>query len=294
MARATYTLAEDGFPARDADTWTEEKLMILECYVTAFAKACAKAGGWYGLDLFAGAGLNYSLTRSAAIPGSPLILLEAQAPKATCVLLNELDGRARTALETRCAPYGERARIYGRDANTIIGEMLAKVPAAAPAFAFLDSEGSELDWQTVEAISAHKASRPNKVEQLILFPTDMGFVRLAPDHPELVTRIFGHERWIEIFERRRAEQITADEARGEYVRLYAAGLRDLGYRTVLDRQITKGDGSPMYFLIFATDHDAGERIMNHCFDRVRIRVQEELGQATLFPSPPRRKRLSEE
>jgi three-Cys-motif partner protein len=268
--------------------------MILECYVTAFAKACTKAGGWYGLDLFAGAGLNYSLTRSAPIPGSPLILLEAHAPKATRVLLNELDGRARAALEARCAPYGERARIFGADANTVVGGMLADVPKAAPAFAFLDPEGSELEWPTVEAIAAHKAGHTNKVEQLILFPTDMGFVRLAPDHPERVTRIFGHERWIDIFERRRADQITADQARGEYVRLYAAGLRDLGYRTVLDRQITKGDGSPMYFLIFATDHDAGERIMDHCFDRVRIRVQEELGQATLFPSPPRRKRLSEE
>ena len=294
MARATYTVVDDGFPARDADTWTEEKLMILECYVTAFAKACGKAGGWYGLDLFAGAGLNYSLTKSAAIPGSPLILLNAQAPGATRVLLNELDEPARSALVARCGPYGERARIFHADANAVIGAMLAEVPPVAPAFAFLDPEGSELDWQTVQAIAAHKAGRPNKVEQLILFPTDMGFVRLAPDDPELVTQIFGHERWIEIFDRRRAEQITADQARGEYVRLYAAGLRGLGYRTVLDRQITKGDGSPMYFLIFATDHDAGERIMDHCFDRVRIRVQEELGQATLFPSPPRRKRLSEE
>ena len=294
VGRATYTVLDDGHPARDADTRTEEKLMILECYVTAFAKACAKAGGWYGLDLFAGAGLNYSLTRASPIPGSPLVLLDAQAPMATRVLLNELDERARGALQARCAPYGRRAQIYAADANTVIREMLAEVPTAAPAFAFLDPEGSELDWQTVEAIAAHKADRPNKVEQLILFPTDMGFVRLAPDHPERVTRIFGHERWVEIFERRRAGQITADQARGEYVRLYAAGLRDLGYRTVLDRQITKGDGSPMYFLIFATDHEAGERIMDHCFDRVRIRVQEELGQATLFPSPPRRKRLTEE
>lgn len=294
MGRATYTLLDDGFPARDADTWTEEKLMILECYVTAFATACAKAEGWYALDLFAGAGLNYSITRAAPISGSPLILLDAAAPKATQVLVNELDDQARAALGARCAPHEARARIFGADANSVIREMLAVIPTAAPAFAFLDPEGSELDWQTVEAIAAHKAHRRNKVEQLILFPTDMGFVRLAPDHPELVTRIFGHERWVETFERRRAGRITADQARGEYVRLYAAGLRELGYRTVLDRQITKGSGAPMYFLIFGTDHEAGERIMDHCFDRVRIRVQEELGQATLFPSPPRRKRLSEE
>ncbi len=294
MGRATYTVLDDGFPARDADTWTEEKLMILECYVTAFAKACARAGGWYALDLFAGAGMNYSVTRSAPILGSPLIMLEAEAPRATQVLVNELDERARAALEARCAPYKNRVRISAADANGVIDELLTEVPTAAPAFAFLDPEGSELDWQTVEAVAAHKAHRRHKVEQLILFPTDMGFVRLAPDHPELVTRIFGHEQWVEIFERRRAGQITADQARGEYVRLYAAGLRELGYGTVLDRQITNSSGAPMYFMIFGTDHEAGERIMDHCFDRVRIRVQEELGQGTLFPSAPRRKRLGEE
>lgn len=197
MARATYTLVDDGFPARDADTWTEEKLMILDYYVRAFAKACAKAGGWYGLDLFAGAGLNYSLTRSAPILGSPLVLLDAEAPKATRVLVNELEDQARAALEARCAAYLDRVGIFAGDANAVIGDMLAEIPKNAPAFAFLDPEGSELDWQTVEAIAAHKAGRANKIEQLILFPTDTGFVRLAPDHPELVTRIFGHEEWIE-------------------------------------------------------------------------------------------------
>jgi hypothetical protein len=57
----------DGYPARDAPAWTEEKLMILECYIQAFARACRKAGGWYCLDLFAGTGLNYSLLRSVEI-----------------------------------------------------------------------------------------------------------------------------------------------------------------------------------------------------------------------------------
>ena len=52
----------------------------------------------------------------------------------------------------------------------------------------------------MQAIADHKRDKsPNKIEQLILFPTDTGFVRLAPDHPELVTRIFGHEEWKEIY-----------------------------------------------------------------------------------------------
>ena len=124
----------------------------------------------------------------------------------------------------------------------------------------------------------------------------MGFVRLAPDHPELVTRIYGHDRWKLIYERHSANKITAEQARSEYVRLYAEGLTNLGYRTVLDRQIKKSNGSAMYFLIFATDNDAGEKIMDWVFDRVRMRVNEELGQTTLFEmeSGPRERRLSDE
>jgi hypothetical protein len=66
MARATSHKAADGYRARDAAAWTEEKLMILDAYLKAFAKACAKAGGWYGLDLFAGTGRNCSARKPDA------------------------------------------------------------------------------------------------------------------------------------------------------------------------------------------------------------------------------------
>jgi three-Cys-motif partner protein len=296
MGQATFHTAADKFPARDAASWTEEKLMILDAYLNAFAKACQKAGGWYGLDLFAGTGLNWSTTRDAPINGSALIALEASEPRATQVILAEKHPGAFEALTHRTERYGARAIRINDDANRIISDMLSLVPRRAPAFAFLDPEGSELEWPTVEAIAEHKRGRsPNKIEQLILFPTDMGFVRLAPDHPELVTRIYGHDRWKEIYERRSAGQISAEQARSEYVRLYAEGFKQLGYQTVLDRQITKANGSPMYFLVFATDNAAGEKIMDFVFNRVRIRVNEELGQTTLFDmeSGPRERRLGD-
>lgn len=295
--RPTYEQASDGHPARHADTWTEEKLMILESYAQAFAKACTTARGWYGLDLFAGTGMNYSTTRNAEMRGSPLILLDASPPEAIQVLLSEFDKGTLRALEARCEPYGDRARIYHGDANELVHEMLAQVPVKAPAFAFLDPEGSELHWATVEAIAAHKHGQPRKIEQLILFPTDMGFVRLMADHPEKVDRIFGPGDWRSIADARRAGEIDPDQARGAYVRRYANGLSDLGYATVLDRQMRTQSGSPLYFLIFATDHPAGERIMDNVFDKVRLRVIEELGQGKLFdmaePRVPRRKRLGD-
>ena len=270
--------------------------MILDAYLRAFAQACRKARGWYGLDLFAGGGLNWSEVRDGEINGSPLIALEAEAPPASLVVACEHDRKACKALAARTARYGDRAEVFRDDANQAIARMLAPVDKRAPAFAFLDPEGSELDWATIEAIADHKRSvNPNKIEQLILLPTDMGFIRLIPDYPEKVTGMYGHDRWQEIDERRRSGQLSADDARTEYVRLYAAGLKELGYATVLDRQITKANGQPMYFLIFATDHSAGEKIMDHCFNQVRMRVAEELGQGTLFshPSGPRRSRLDE-
>ena len=244
--------------------------MILESYLKAFAKACKTAGGWYALDLFAGPGLNWSETRNEARDGSPIIALEAESPAATQVIAAESYQKSFEALRQRTAQFGDRVLLFNGDANKIVAEMLALIPTGAPAFSFLDPEGSELDWKTVEAITNHKRGHsPTKIEQLILFPTDTGFMRLAPGYPDFVTRIFGHEDWRAIYKRRQANELSADEARSEYVRLYAEGLKQLGYKIVLDRQITKASNQPMYFLIFATDHEAGERIMDHCFDQVR-------------------------
>ncbi len=89
MGQPTFHIAADGYLARDAQSWTEEKLMILEAYLNAFAKACQKVGGWYALDPFAGTGLNWSTTRDAPVNGSALIALEAEPPCATKVIIAE-------------------------------------------------------------------------------------------------------------------------------------------------------------------------------------------------------------
>jgi hypothetical protein len=101
----------------------------------------------------------------------------------------------------------------------------------------------------------------------------MGFVRTLPLEKHLsetaaakITAMYGHDRWRAIYDRRRAGAINPEAARTEYVQLYAQGLRELGYEHVQERQITKEGvggraGSPMYFLIHASDHDAGERII---------------------------------
>lgn len=289
MGKAEYQLAADGFPARVAPSWTEEKLRILSCYLAGFARACKSAGGWYGIDLFAGGGLNISKTTGQQIAGSPLRMLEAGTPAATCIVAVEHQPNLVAALRARAEGFGDRCHIVEGDGIAEIARVLELVERRAPAFAFLDPEGAELAWSVVSAVGGHKTAPAKKVEQLILFPTDTGFVRLLSlnrplesDYADRVTNMFGHDGWRDIWEARRAGRIQAPEARERYVRLYAEGLRGLGYLHVQERRIAGDRGQPMYYLLFATDHPTGETIMAHCFDKKHLQVPEELGQQSLF------------
>lgn len=284
-----HAKASDGLPARLAPSWTEEKLRILSCYIQAFARACRSAGGWYGIDLFAGGGLNISKTNGGEIWGSPMRMLQTPMPLATEIIAAEQDPRLAAALRSRTEDYGERIHVIQGDGVAEIGAILQRVERRAPAFAFLDPEGVDLAWTVVEAIARHKPPGAKKVEQLILLPTDTGFVRLLwlkkkleSAHVASIDAMFGNQKWRLIFQERRAGRISAAEARDAYVKLYARGLHELGYLHVQDRRIEGDRGQPMYFLIFASDHPAGDQIMAHCFDKRHLRVQEELGQQTLF------------
>lgn len=297
MAEARLVDAGDGHKARVAALWSEEKLGILSGYLRQFARVCKGKAPWYALDLFAGGGYDYAESREEVIPGSPLIALTAgppDAPGATEVVMAEKNDQAFRALESRTRAFGDRARLFHGDSNLLIAEMLESIPRQAPSFAFLDPEGSELDWRTVEAVADHKRGYSRtKIEQLILF-SDAGVSRLAGEFPEYVTRVFGHEAWTEIRDRRERQELTAEEARTAYVQMYAEGLkRDLGYENVIERQIQTPRGLPMCFLIFASDHHAGHDIMDNRFDRVRLDDQVARGQGTIFqlPAAPRRRRL---
>lgn len=51
---------------------------------------------------------------------------------------------------------------------------------------------------------------------------------------------------------------------------YVQGLRSLGYAFVpAPRLISTPNGHPLYFMIFASDHEAGDKIMSWCLQNVR-------------------------
>jgi hypothetical protein len=59
MSEVDGTLADDGLLAREAGSWTADKLAILRCYLPAFGLACSgKTKRWNFADGFAGPGVN--------------------------------------------------------------------------------------------------------------------------------------------------------------------------------------------------------------------------------------------
>lgn len=279
-----------------AGPWTLDKLQIIWRYLRAFSHACKKAPAHHFVDAFSGPGVN--LIGEERVAGSPILGLEADPPFSSCLLL-EYDSDVVDVLRQRTQRYGTRANVIRGDCNVdLLPAMRESLGPWDPALVLLDPEGTELSWHTVVDIARFKTKK-TKLEQLILLATHTGFLRmLAKDGrvdewaAEKMTYLYGNEEWRDVHARRVNEEISTDEATTEYVQLYGNGLRGLGYKHVLDREIRDHGfhGRLRYFLIFATEHEAGYSIMNHIFNTVT--AAEPDPQLSLFP-PKRRRRIEE-
>ncbi len=262
---------------RKGRPWALEKLELLRYYLGGrgykgggFVMATRSARARYYLDLFSGSG--QSVLDDREVDGSPLIAAKAD-PAFTRLVWVDASARNAASLRAHRADYpSRRIDVHHGDANVVIDEILASLPRTDPTIAFLDPEGSELHWSTVEKLGHHKAR--NKIEQFILFPYNMGIVRFMPRDPEKMVHedkldrmMPSRSRWRSIYVQR--AEVGAAEYRRLMLQEYVRGLGDLGYRHVPEpRLVPRPDGRPLYFMIFATDHAAGLNIMRAAFEQV--------------------------
>lgn len=276
---------------RDGGAWAAEKLEFLRYYLGGvghrgggFMKVTQRAGGSAYIDLFAGPG-QVRLPTGAVIDGSPLIAAQAT-PSFSRLFWSDADPGNAASLRAHRAGFPDRhIDVLEGDANALIDGILADVSRTQPALAFLDPEGSELAWETVRKISAHKPPPHNKIEQFILFATDTGIVRFFPRDPSKLTCADRLDRmlpdpaaWRGLYALR--DRLAAAEFRRRLVGLYVHGMQQLGYRHVPEpRLVCRPDGRPLYFMVFATDHEAGERIMRSALQKVATTMR----QPSLLP-----------
>jgi three-Cys-motif partner protein len=264
--------------------WSADKLNLLKCYLGGepgrggFLPATLRAGQRFYIDLFAGAGQNRVSETGQVIDGSPLIAIKAGPPTFTHLHRVESNSRNVASLESHRRDYPSRQiSIWSGNANARINDILSVLPNRYPVFAFLDPRGAELDWHTVVRLAEHKPRSEKKIELFILFAYNQGLVRLMPHDPERMTNAMVLDRvmpdpvgWRRVYQRRIARAATPAELRRTMLDEYVRGLISLGYAFVpKPRLISTPDGHPLYFMIFASDHEAGDKIMSWCLKNIR-------------------------
>jgi three-Cys-motif partner protein len=255
--------------ARPGGAQTRTKLSIVRDYLPLFNKVTStKARDRIYIDAFAGSGSGSDPHTGDLYDGSAALSLKVE-PPFTEVYLVEKDAARAAELELLAAEHPD-ARVLVEDANKAIPKLLGSLNRHAPTLAFLDPEGTELHWATVEALARHKDPRRTKIELLILFPLQMGVLRLLNfkgeeiklAHRKRLDAMLGSESpWREIVQMRLTGIIGPEETEQAFLDAYCDGLhKRLGYGHVLHRAVANEHGRDLYYLVFASDSDVGRRI----------------------------------
>ncbi len=272
-------MPNDGLLSRTSGRWAKDKLGILALYASEFTRASTKAQATYFVDGLAGPGLCRVDRPEEYVEGSTLIGARAFPQFTKCLAMDLRDENVR-ALAARTAPYGSRIVVRRGNVNVDLLPFMHEqlTIRTAPMLIFLDPEGFEVDWATVRALSQFRQG-DRKAELLMLAMTSMiSRVVAARDQTAAPGRLHWAlppgPGWLEIAQQQEAGEITAESARKQWANLYETQLKtELGYADALVRPITRG-GSPtdptFYHLVFASDHPAGKRIMEHAFQHIWI------------------------
>ena len=264
--------------AREWGFWTRGKLQILRNYLNEFTTTAKhKATERLYFDLFAGETENIDRITGEPLQGSPWVALSTDDPPFTRLRFFELNHPKELEEQLRADFPDRDFRVFPGDCNEIIHQVLGDLEEVswAPAFAFIDPDGPDVRWGTLEALAAFKAGRKYKVELWMLFPEPM-FVRLLrvdgedvrPQDVDRISAMFGTDEWRAIYEARVREELEPSQARMEYVNLMRWRLEKLlGYRRTHPFEVRNEQGGPIYHLIFGTDNEAGDRIMSHLYGR---------------------------
>jgi three-Cys-motif partner protein len=256
--------------------WTRGKLELLRRYLDAFTTTTKnKATERLYLDIFGGQPENRDRLTEDLLDGSARISLSIDDPPFTRLRFLELEPyatRLRTALQKDFS--GRDFEVIPGDCNTTIHAVLQELAhlSWAPTFAFIDPNGPDTHWSTIEALARFKRKDRPKTEIWLLLAAGM-FIRMLPtdgsvrrEDADRLTKMYGTDQWTAIYDARVAGRLTPGDARDEYVNLMQWRLEQvLGYTWTHPLEVFNEQGSSIYHMIFATDHPLGTKIMTNLY-----------------------------
>ena len=292
---------------RDWGYWTEHKLDMLGDYLQAFTTASKRAGATIYLDLFAGEPQNLSRSTGEEIQGSPKRALSTRPPFSKVVLFELPTQAAKLESELRAEFPNRDLTVWSGNCNRTIDSALAQLKSLnyAATFAFVDHYAAEIEWATLEKLAAFKSGRRTKVELWMLFAHSMlprGLASITPEgvaaFGSRIDAMFGSQDWVPIYQARMNESLDAAGFRRESTNLMRWRIEKvLGYGSTHAFEMKNTRGQPLYSMIFATDSEAGNKIMSDIYGKAALlrpqmqaeaaaiaqaRREEETGMLSLF------------
>ena len=270
---------------REWGFWSEVKLDALERYLQRFNTASRSAQTVLYLDLFAGSILNVRRDQpNKTFEGSTVRALRAE-PPFTHLRFFELEAKAESLNSQLDQQFlgDERYRVVPGDCNTTIVQALSELRDEgldwSSTFAFIDPDAFELTWTTLSSIASFKNPEARTKAEMLILLSHTSIPRLAGWDSAMgldealslsTTKFYGTSVWRQILDRRVRHGLSANDARTLYTDLFRYRLQYvLGYRQTLTIEMGNERGSPVYVLVFATDHEAGVRIMSSVFEQAR-------------------------
>ena len=255
---------EDQLPTRESGVWIEKKHKPLVYYSEIFNQAM-KNKSWdhrIYLELFAGPGRCFVRQTKKEESGSPLRILETDFTKFIFV---EMNREAAEALATRIDGHrnASRVEIWCGDCAEAIEKIV--IPPKSLSFTFIDP--TRIGHAPFKLISILEAKSRSDILLNIPIGTDIKrnlhnyLAKSGPDAP--LTNYLGCDDWKKL-----AQNSAPSFCRG-FWELYKRQLARIGYEFVGDtQQVTSPGNVPLYYLLFASKHELGEKFWNETLKRV--------------------------
>ena len=246
------------------------------------------------IDLFSGPGKCVLRENGDIILGSPLISLAIPHPFTSYIFIDE-NKECIDALKIRCKSHEANKNITyeNADGNKIVNNIVKRIKAIDNIFikgkwssinlAFLDPNGLELEWSTIEALS-----EINKMD-LIIHYSQSGLTRnleLCCDDPNdnVIDKFFGDKNWRGIHKQNQIQSETVTRAHSQLIDYYKKKLANLGYIDIhtlghepYDPLVrTSQTKAPLYRLLFASKNRLGHDFWG------KVTQKDAYGQTRLF------------
>src|SRR4051794_28762259 len=283
-------------------TWTEQKLQILDEYLTAYCRIfesneSARYFQTVYVDAFAGGGLiqlsaasRVSLFAEFAEPDTAAFL-EGSATRALrhtfgrYIFIEKSDDRVAELKALRAeSPLRDRISVQKGDANTKLKSLASATDwKKTRAVVFLDPYGMQVDWNTIAMLGDTKA-----VDLWLLFPLGQAVMRLLqrrseppPEWQQALDRIFGTHIWYDRFYRTETEQGFFEELTSTYrvadsnaVAEFMIERLEIAFAAVAKKPgiLYNSQKVPIYLFCFASANPRGAptalKIANHLLKRL--------------------------